>query len=48
MQLTKKELEATDTVLDKLLWKMRDSHWTIEADDSPKRLAEEIADWSEN
>ncbi|WAR46934.1 DUF3037 domain-containing protein [Methylomonas rapida] len=46
MHLTAKEMDATDNVLDKLLWKMRDKHWLIEADDSPKRLAEEIAEWS--
>jgi len=49
MHLTEKEIEATDAVLDELLWKMRSyPNWLIEADDNPKRLAEEIADWSEN
>lgn len=48
MNLTAKELDAADLILDKLLWKIDEKHWLIEADDSPKRLAEQIATWSES
>jgi hypothetical protein len=47
MRLTKDELLSADNVLDQLLWKIKTDQYRIEADDSPNRLAEEIADWAE-
>jgi hypothetical protein len=47
MRLTKEELLSADNVLDQILWKIRTEHYRIEADDNPKRLAEEIANWAE-
>jgi len=46
MRLTASELQAADDALDEVLWKMSSERYLIEADDDPKQLAKQVADWA--